>query len=485
MKKPASILFTILIHVLSGFCVAFLSSLLVYFKQKEVLHLVVVLIAAFTIYFTYDKMKSVISNVPNMLLIAAFIILFYFSILGAQFIYQIRPHTFYITGYAIFGILVILLTSHVLSSSASLAFPGNLFLFLISFGIGYFASWEISQIIVVGIAVLAIVLFNAIFLVMVLSRSIVITSALAAIVILYSFSKPMNRFDQQRQYEDKVLFTAQTQFHDLVITQWKYDYWIYLDKLKNMASIDEFLYYEPMAHALFQVNDELHDVLIIGGENGCLLREVLKHEEVQKVDILSYDKLLQKAGREMSVIAAMNQKAYEHKKVHVLHDDLLAYISSTDSKYDAVFIDLPDPRTIETNQFYTTEFYLFIDGIMKENGLMITQAGSPYFATQAYYSIEETIRFAGFQTLPIHNQILTLGEWGWFICSNTMSTFEMKDKLVSGDGIDVDTKWFNSESAKLVASFGKSASDSINVAINTLANPVIYKYFLKGNWKLD
>jgi spermidine synthase len=116
---------------------------------------------------------------------------------------------------------------------------------------------------------------------------------------------------------------------------------------------------------------------------------------------------------------------------------------------------------------------------------MITQAGSPYFATQAYTSIGETIRNAGLSALPLHNQILTLGEWGWYLCAKRISEDEIKSKLISPMVYPVATRWFDDEATSLISSFGKTYIDTMDVGINTLNNPLVYQYYLKGNWKLN
>jgi spermidine synthase len=281
------------------------------------------------------------------------------------------------------------------------------------------------------------------------------------------------------------VFTSETQFHQLVVTQWQKDFWFFIDKLKNICSIDEYLFYEPMVHGALQVAGSEVEVLVLGGENGCLLREVLKYGEVKKIDVVSYDSLLRKLGEQNQYFTRMNKNAYKHPKIHVLSESLLEFVSHTESRYDVIFIDLPDPRSIETNQYYTREFYSFLKKIVKDQGLLITQAGSPYFATEAFYSIGKTIQDCSFNTLPLHNQILTLGEWGWYICSSSLSENEMQNKLCDFEALDVETKWWNREAANLVSSFGKTYSDTLHIGINTLDNPLVYRYYLKGNWNME
>lgn len=471
-----------LLQILAGLVISFLTSLLIYFKQKEYLHLGVVLFLVFVICYSGNFIKIKIQFSPFTKLAGLFVLLT-ICWLGPQFIYQIRPYTFYISGFAMAGIVLVAITSEMLADQKTMRFPWYFGAFMAAFIIGYMLPWDIIQYFILVLSVLVTVLY--------LSRLLVWmkVSALTSLVLLFTafffFSKPLNFHEEQVNYEDKVLYSAETQFHKLVITKWHQDQWVFIDKLKNLSSIDEYLFYEPMAHSVFRVGNEINNVLVIGGENGCLIREVLAHESVQRIDVISYDTLLRNIGMEVEFFTELNQHAYKDQKVQILHENILEFVSRSNRKYDAIFIDLPDPRSIETNQYYTLEFYERIKNILAEKGVMITQAGSPYFATQAYFSIGWTIEKAGFYTLPIHNQILTLGEWGWYVCSLEMEKNVMKYRMTARSVQDIETKWFNEEAAKLVSAFGKIESDTSNLGINTLENPLVYQYYLKGNWELD
>jgi spermidine synthase len=420
----------------------------------------------------------------NLVILLSLILVLLIGWLGPQFIYQIRPYTFYISGFAIGGIMLLTISSNILSHQKSISIQWNLGALLASIIAGYFIPWIILQYIVISISIL--IILSLFFLQGLKLRKGIppIITLLLCFLTYWEFSKPTNFFEEQTSYEDKVVFSAETQYHQVVITQWHNDYWCFIDNLKNISSIDEYLFYEPMAHSVFKITDNLKDVLIIGGENGCLIREVLKHK-VNKIEVISYDTLLRNLGKELSCFTGMNKESYSHEKVQIRHENLIAFASNANVKYDAIFIDLPDPRSIETNQYYTLEFYQMVKKMLNEEGLMIAQSGSPYFATQAFNCIGHTLRKSGFNTLPIHNQILTLGEWGWYICSTKLDQDMMKEQLINQEFSEVQTKWFNQEAAKLVSAFGKTYSDTSNVGINTLENPLVYQYYLKGNWDLN
>ena len=482
MKNFRNIIFSVSLQFLSGFTVAFLAGLLIYYKQKEYLHLGIILTIVFSIYYLVYQLRSKI-NVPNRAQVTSLAIVLLMSWFSPQFIYQIRPYTFYVSGFVIGAIVLITGATCLLKNEETVKFPYNFGITLLSFFVGYNIPWEVLNYLIVGLTILVVAQFF--FQINQLLKFSLVSSFAIIIALFFAFSTPIVYHEEQANYEDKVVYAAPTRHHNLVITQWHQELWIFIDKLKNLSTIDEYLFYEPMAHSIFQVKQHINDVLVIGGENGCLLREILKHDRVRQIDVISYDTLWRKIGIEVEYFAKINQESYQHEKVHIIHEDLLDFISDSSKKYDAIFIDLPDPRSIETNQFYTLEFYTMISGLVREKGVMITQAGSPYFASQAYFSIGKTIENAGFNTLPIHNQILTLGEWGWYICTQAMERHEMKSRLINGDFPNIETKWYDEDAAKLISAFGKAYADTLNLGINTLDNPLVYNYYLKGNWELN
>ena len=115
---------------------------------------------------------------------------------------------------------------------------------------------------------------------------------------------------------------------------------------------------------------------------------------------------------------------------------------------------------------------------------MITQSGSPYYATKAFYCIEKTARASGLSVVPLHNQVLSLGEWGWIIGVKSMDEAQLKSTLRQLDFSDVPTKWLTNECMLQITSFGKSVVpfDSSRVEINRIHNPVLPDYYRKGNW---
>ena len=94
------------------------------------------------------------------------------------------------------------------------------------------------------------------------------------------------------------------------------------------------------------------------------------------------------------------------------------------------------------------------------------------------------MQHAGFTTAPLHNQVVTLGEWGWVLGAKNISKQNLKQELIGLQFPSIETQWINNEAMSLITSFGKDYfhADSAAVEVNEIHNPVLYKYYLHGTW---
>ena len=320
-----------------------------------------------------------------------------------------------------------------------------------------------------------------------MKRQLSIASSSVAVVLLVGFfiAQPLILFGEQRRYQDKVIFSQQTKYQKIVLTQWKEDYWLYINNNQQLSTIDEVMYHEPLVHPVMNLHPKPSQILVLGGGDGCAARELLKYPSVQNITLVDLDPAMTNLGKSHPVLTELNNASLSSQKVQVLNEDGFIFIENTEAFYDVVIVDLPDPNTVDLNQLYTKEFYSLIHRKLRPGGLLITQAGSPYFATRAFLCIDKTMSAAGFTTQKMHNQIVTLGEWGWVIGSKNDS-INLKGQLQALTFEKVETKWINNEAMSLMTSFGKTiyGEEVDEVEVNTIHNPVLYQYYLRGNWDL-
>lgn len=291
---------------------------------------------------------------------------------------------------------------------------------------------------------------------------------------------------EEVRYKDRVIFSEQTKYQKLVITQSNSDYWLFINGNQQLSTVDEIMYHEPLVHPLLKLHPNPKDVLILGGGDGCAAREILKYNVVEKITLVDLDPEMTNLALVHPVLSEINQHALEHEKVTTINQDGYSFLEKENKYYDIIIIDLPDPKSIELGRLYSYEFYKLCRKVLRPNGLIVTQSGSPYFAARAFKCIENTMSEAGFSTVPIHNQVITLGEWGWILGSKSLTKEQFKKALVNLEFEDIPTKWINNEAMTLMTSFGKdfTINKKDSIEINTIHNPVLFKYYLNGEWDL-
>jgi len=293
-------------------------------------------------------------------------------------------------------------------------------------------------------------------------------------------------FGEERRYKDQVIFSRQSQYQRIVMTQAKGDYWLYINGNQQLSTVDEVMYHEPLVLPVMSLHENPQHVLVLGGGDGCAVRDILKYEQVKDITLVDLDPMMTDLARTHPVLSELNMGSLEHEKVRVINDDAYKYLEKSDQYFDIIIIDLPDPKTIELSRLYSFEFYKLCHRQLRPNGLIVTQSGSPYFANRAFKCIQYSLEEAGFNCIPIHNQVITLGEWGWIIGSKSLDSVSLKNSLRGLTFEEVPTRWINNEAMLLMTSFGKDITldPEETIEVNSIHNPVLFKYYMKGNWDL-
>lgn len=297
------------------------------------------------------------------------------------------------------------------------------------------------------------------------------------------FAKPVEQFSEQSRYREKVIFSEQTDYQKIVITQWHNDFWLFLNGNEQLSTKDEWMYHEPLVHVPMKLSGSRKRILVLGGGDGCAVREILKYREVEEIVLVDLDPAMTTLGKTHEMLTRLNKRAFDDKRVVVQNADALRFLVADSSVYDVIIVDLPDPKSVDISKLYSQAFYRLCKNHLSHTGVMITQAGSPMFAEEAFYCIEKTMASVGLGTLVMHNHVMTLGEWGFVVGSKHMDSSELLRK--SRNLNFENTRWISKEAMLGLTSFGKSDIKKEGLKVNTLSNPsVLIDYYLGGEWKL-
>lgn len=302
-------------------------------------------------------------------------------------------------------------------------------------------------------------------------------------VVLTNLIAAPDFFDRQSKYHDKVVYSQTTDLQTIDITEWRGNYWFYADGINQFSSIDSWLFYEPFVYPALQVSTAKSKVLVIGGENGMLVKD-LRKSGLNDLDLIPIDSDLIKMAQNETLFLKQNEGSLNIPGLNFRQGDVFNFLNGMHDSYDLIFVDVADPVDLERNQYFTQDFYQLIANALTKNGLFITQSGSPYFATEAFEVVQKTIASAGFDPITFHNQILTLGEWSWTMGSKSSTAFELKEQLSVSDFNNYQTQWLNQDAMQMMLSFGKPTRVTSDLRVNTILEPTLYQYYLSGNYTL-
>jgi len=306
-----------------------------------------------------------------------------------------------------------------------------------------------------------------------------------ALVLLFYFAQPIVLYGEQQKYSDRVIYEEQTPYQRIVITQWRDNFWLYLNGNEQFSSYDEALYHEPLVLPAMSIAAAARDVLILGGGDGLAAREVLKYPDVRSVTLVDIDPAMTRLARANEILVGLNRNALNHPKLSIVNQDAAAFLNATQRLFDVVIIDLPDPKSVDLARLYSSQFYKLVRRHLTVGGTVVTQATSPIFSRKAFVSVLKSMRASGLPAVPYHNHVPTLGEWGWVLGWNYKATNELLKARVYQLTPTVPTRFLNHEVMAAMLAFGKGVFDDYaDVKVNDEMDLPLFRYYRSGAWDI-
>lgn len=196
-----------------------------------------------------------------------------------------------------------------------------------------------------------------------------------------------------------------------------------LDGLVMVTDRDNFIYHEMLSHPALFTHPDPKAVLIIGGGDCGTLREVLKHEGVEKVWQVELDERVTRVSeRFFPALCASNHDP----RIEMRFQDGIQWVAkAAPDSYDLIIVDGTDPIGAAVGLFSET-FYKDCRRALKAGGLIVGQSESPLFHGQLIRAMHDALSgasFAGIATLSFPQCTYPSGWWS--------ATLASKDTLIS------------------------------------------------------
>ncbi|MGN7457536.1 polyamine aminopropyltransferase [Paenibacillus pasadenensis] len=181
----------------------------------------------------------------------------------------------------------------------------------------------------------------------------------------------------------------QTDFQQLAMIETEeFGTMLVLDGMVMTTDKDEFVYHEMVAHPALNTHPNPEQVLVVGGGDGGVVREILKHEKVKRVVLVDIDgKVIEYSKKYLPNIAS----GLDDARVEVHVNDGFMHIHDHKNEYDVIMVDSTEPVGPAANLF-TRGFYQGIYEALKEDGLFVAQTDNPWFKADLIQSVNRDVK---------------------------------------------------------------------------------------------
>ena len=195
---------------------------------------------------------------------------------------------------------------------------------------------------------------------------------------------------------DRHLYSVQSDYQQIdVFESREFGRVLALDGNIMLTERDEFIYDEMMAHVPMAVHPGIRNVLVIGAGDGGVIKELTRYDRIESIDLVEMDPLVLDVCRKY---LPGNACRLDDERVHIYTGNGLKFIRRCENKYDLIVVDSTDPFG-PSEGLFTKEFYGNCYKALRDDGIMVNQQGSPFYAEDANAMQRSHKRIA--ETFPI------------------------------------------------------------------------------------
>ena len=180
---------------------------------------------------------------------------------------------------------------------------------------------------------------------------------------------------------DKQIYSGKSEFQRIdIFDSLEFGRVLVLDGYTMLTEKDEFMYHEMIVHVPMCAHPNAKRALVIGGGDGGSVRELVRYEALEHIDLVEIDEEVVEACKKYLPQTAGR---LDDPRVHIHYEDGLKFIRHHENEYDVIIVDSTDPFGPGEGLF-TREFYGNCFRALKEDGIMVNQHESPFYKDTAH-----------------------------------------------------------------------------------------------------
>lgn len=157
-----------------------------------------------------------------------------------------------------------------------------------------------------------------------------------------------------------------------------------LDGIAVATEYDEFIYHEMAVHPAVLSHPGPQRVLVLGGGDGGVARELLRHDGIREIVVAERDELVVSACREL--LPALGAGLTD-PRVHLMITDGAGYLAAcAPGSFDLVILDVPFSST-DTAAGVAESLFRSARRALRPDGALVMQGGSPHSDARTLQSL--------------------------------------------------------------------------------------------------
>jgi spermidine synthase len=214
---------------------------------------------------------------------------------------------------------------------------------------------------------------------------------------------------------DRVLFREKTDLQDLVIFENRiFGRVLALDGVIQTTEGDEYIYHEMLSHVPILAHGSAERVLIIGGGDGGMAREALKHTAVSEVTMVEIDPSVVDLCR--THLPSISDGAFDNPQLNLIIADGAKFVEETEARWDVIIIDSTDPLG-PGEVLFSEAFYRACKRCLTPGGILVTQNGVPFMqgdeVTASFQRLSPYFKDVWFFVAPVPTYQGGFMAFGW------------------------------------------------------------------------
>ena len=238
----------------------------------------------------------------------------------------------------------------------------------------------------------------------------------------------------------ETLHTEKTEYQDLAILDtYEFGRMLVLDGIVQTTIRDEYVYHEMISHIPLFTNKAAKNVLVVGGGDGGVIREVLKHKNVEKAVLCEIDKRVVDLSIEYLPEISCG---LSDPRAEIFIGDGIKYVIENKNRFDVIIVDSTDPFGAAEGLF-NVNFYNSLYECLTDDGIFIAQTETPFYLPDVVKNVFNDIK----KFFPITKMFMAAiptypgGYWSFTVGSKKFDPTNVDLATIT----DMNTKYYHKD----------------------------------------